>query len=49
LPLPACYSFLSGKSYEIYDFMFKHLKIQAEEENNELKPQTIHCDLKKEQ
>ena len=27
--------------------MFKYLKIQAEEENIELKPQTIHCDFEK--
>ena len=27
--------------------MFKHLKIQAAEENIELKSQTIHCDFEK--
>lgn len=41
-PLPAMYSFLSGKSYADYDLMISHLKLQAEEENLVLKPEQVH-------
>ena len=46
-PLPALYSFLSGKSYAYYDQMISHLKQQAEEENLVLKPEKIHRDFEK--
>ena len=45
--LPACFTFLSGKSFYLYNIMLTQLKIQASEHNLVLKPQTIACDFEK--
>ena len=45
--LPACFTFLSGKSFDLYNMMLTQLKIQASEHSLVLNPQTIACDFEK--
>ena len=46
-PLPGCFTFLAGKSFELYSLMLTQLKLTASEHNLELKPSEIHCDFEK--
>ena len=46
-PLPAVFSFLSGKTFELYNIMLTQLKFSASEQNLVLNPETISCYFEK--
>ena len=46
-PLPGLFSFLSGKSFELYDSFINCLKDRADEAGLVLNPEVISCDFEK--
>ena len=46
-PLPGLYSFMSGKSYDLYSEMLIQLKESAQAVGLVLAPKVIHCDFEK--